>query len=80
MRTVQTGANSVSLNLWEIDDSWFSAKAHVANFVVMTGPGDWRDNPAAAPMLHSFGRPARVYVLPAYTVLVWNHNLLSGVS
>jgi hypothetical protein len=80
VRTVQTGGQSVSLNLWEIDGSWFSAKAHVANFVVMPGPGDWRDNPAADPMLHSFGRPVHVYVLPAYTVLVWNHNLLSGVS
>jgi hypothetical protein len=80
VRTVQTGGKSVSLNLWEIDRSWFSAKAHVANFVVMPGPGDWRDNPAAYPMLHTFGRPAHVYVLPAYTVLVWNHNLLPGVS
>jgi hypothetical protein len=80
VRTVQTGGKSVSLNLWEIDRSWFSAKAHVANFVVMPGPGDWRDNPAAYPMLHSFGRPVHVYVLPAYTVLVWKHNLLAGVS
>jgi hypothetical protein len=80
VRTVQTGGKSVSLNLWEIDRSWFSAKAHVANFVVMPGPGDWRDNPAAYPMLHSFGRPAHVYVLPTYTVRVWNHNLLPGVS
>jgi hypothetical protein len=80
VRTVQTGGKSVSLNLWEIDRSWFSAKTHVANFVVMPGPGDWRDNPAAYPMLHTFGRPVRVYVLPAYTVLVWNHNLLPGVS
>jgi hypothetical protein len=80
VRTVQTGGKSVSLNLWEIDRGWFSAKTHVANFVVMPGPGDWRDNPAASPMLHAFGRPVHVYVLPAYTVLVWNHNLLPGVS
>jgi uncharacterized membrane protein len=80
VRTVQTGGTRVSLNLWEIDGTWFSAKAHDANFVVMPGPGDWRDNPAAYPMLHSFGRPTQVYVLPTYTVLVWNHNLLSGVS
>ncbi len=80
VRTVQTGGTSVSLNLWETDRSWFSATAHVANFVVMPGPGAWRDNPAAYPMLHSFGRPARVYVLPTYTVLVWNHNLLPGMS
>jgi hypothetical protein len=46
----------------------------------MPGPGDWRDNPAASPMLHTFGRPVHIYVLPAYTVLVWNHNLLPGVS
>jgi hypothetical protein len=80
VRTVQTGGTRVSLNLWEIDGTWFSAKAHDANFVVMPGPGVWRDNPAAYPMLHNFGRPTQVYVLPTYTVLVWNHNLLSGVS
>jgi hypothetical protein len=27
--------------------------------------------------VQSFGEPARVYVLPAYTVLVWNRNVLS---
>jgi hypothetical protein len=76
VRTVQTAGTSVSPSLWEIDFSWFSATAHDANFVVMPGPGVWRDNPAAYPVLHTFGHPARVYVLPDYTVLVWNHNLL----
>ncbi len=80
VRTVQTGGKTVSPNLWEIDLRWYSAKAHVANFVVMPGPGVWRDNPAAYPMLHSFGKPAHVYVLPDYTVLVWNHNLLSQLT
>jgi hypothetical protein len=80
VRTVQTGATSVSPNLWEVDLGWLSARRHVANFVVMPGPGDWRQNPAASPMLRRFGRPARVYVLPAYTVLVWNRNLLSQLS
>jgi hypothetical protein len=46
----------------------------------MPGPGDWRQNPAGDPIVHSFGRPARVYVLPDYTVLVWNRNLLSRLE
>jgi hypothetical protein len=80
LRTVQTGGTSVLPNLWEIDLSWYSARAHTANFVVLPGPGVWQDNPAADPMLHRFGRPAKVYVLPDYFVLVWNHNLLSGLG
>ncbi|MGB6455821.1 MAG: hypothetical protein WBH47_15190 [Streptosporangiaceae bacterium] len=79
VRTVQTAGTSVSPNLWEIDLRWYSGQAHVANFVVMPGPGDWRQNPATGPVLHSFGRPARVFVLPDYTVLVWNHNVLSAL-
>jgi hypothetical protein len=77
VRTVQTSGNSVMRNLWEVDVRWYSASQHVANFVVMPGPGDWRQNPAGGPIVQSFGEPARVYVLPAYTVLVWNRNVLS---
>jgi hypothetical protein len=80
VRTVQAAGTTVSPNLWEVDLRWLSARAHAANFVVMPGPGAWRQNPAAYPIVHSFGRPARVYVLPDYTVLVWNSNVLSKLS
>jgi hypothetical protein len=80
VRTVQTGGTTVSPNLWEVDLRWLSAREHVANFVVLPGPGAWRQNPAASPILHSFGRPARVYVLPDYTVLVWKSNVLSKLG
>jgi hypothetical protein len=80
VRTVQTSSNSVTPNLWEVDLQWYSARQQVANFVVMPGPGAWRQNPAGGPIVDSFGQPARVYVLPAYTVLVWNRNVLSGLG
>lgn len=80
VRTVQTGKTTVAPNRWEIDVGWYSARKLSANFVVIPGPGVWQDNPAGHPLLHSFGRPDRVYVLPTYTVLVWNHNILSQLS
>ncbi|MGH3300314.1 MAG: hypothetical protein ACRDOK_01315 [Streptosporangiaceae bacterium] len=80
VRTVQTAGTSVSPNLWEIDLGWYSARRHAANFVVMPGPGAWRHNPAAGPIVRSFGRPAWVYVLPDYTVLVWTRNVLSRLG
>jgi hypothetical protein len=31
-------------------------------------------------VLHSFGKPAKVFVLPGYSVLVWNRNLLTALG
>jgi hypothetical protein len=82
LRYVQTSGNSVTPSPWEIDFSWYSPRAHVAGFVVLpeSGTGSWRQLPGAGAFVHSFGRPARVYVVPDYTVLVWNRNLLSGLT
>lgn len=80
VRTIQTSGRSVQPNPWEINLSWYSARTHSANFVIMTGPGDWRQNPAAYAIVKSFGQPVSVYVLPAYTVLVWHRNLLPLLS
>jgi hypothetical protein len=82
LRYVQTSGNSVTPSPWEIDFSWYSPRAHVAGFVALpeSGPGSWRQLPGAGAFVHNFGRPARVYVLPDYTVLVWNRNLLLGAG
>jgi hypothetical protein len=66
-------------HLWECEPSWYSPAAHVANFVALPsyGPGPWGRAPSAVAMVTTFGQPAQVYLLPDYTVLVWNYNLLT---
>jgi hypothetical protein len=82
LRYVQTSGNSVTPSKWEIDLGWYSPRAHVAGFAVLprSAPGPWRGLPGAGAFVASFGRPARVYVLPDYAVLVWNSNVLSKVG
>jgi len=66
-------------HLWEAEPSWYSPAAHLANFVALPsyGPGPWQRAPFALAMVTTFGQPAQVYLLPDYTVLVWNYNLLT---
>jgi hypothetical protein len=68
--------------LWEAEPSWYSARSHVANFVVLpsSGPGPWIMAPSAQAMVAAFGQPARVYFLADYTVLVWSSNLLAKLG
>jgi hypothetical protein len=82
VRTVQINGQSVAPNKWEINGNWYSARSHVANFVVLprSGSGSWRQEPGAGAIVHSFGRPAQVYQLPAYTVLVWRSNVLTRIA
>jgi len=82
VRTVQINGQRVAPNLWEINLNWYSASSHVANFVVLprSGSGSWRQEPGAGAIVHSFGRPVQVYELPAYTVLVWHSNVLTGIA
>ena len=68
--------------LWECEPSWYSPTAHLANFVALPsyGPGPWQRAPSALAMVTTFGQPAQVYLLPGYTVLVWNYNLLTRLQ
>jgi hypothetical protein len=82
LRYVQTTGNGVAPSPWEINLSWYSPRTHVAGFLVLpqAGPGSWRQQPGAGAVVHSFGRPAHVYALPDYTVLVWNSNVLARLA
>jgi len=61
---------------WETKASWYDPASYRADFVITS--------PRGAPDLHVpesllitwFGRPARIYDVPPYTVTVWNKNLL----
>jgi len=54
----------------------FDASDHTASFFISV-PGEWV-TPAMARA--AFGPPARVYHFQAYTIMVWNKNLLSHLG
>ena len=82
VRGVQATGSGVQLSLWEIDRSWYSPRANVANFAVLPrfGHESWRQTSDGGALVHAFGRPLHVYTLPGYTVLVWHGNLLTKVG
>lgn len=78
VRAVSSG-DYLWVDRWETDTRWYSPSEHLANFVVMPSNGSpWRMAPSAPGMLKAFGEPAEVYLLPHYTVLVWDSNLLAS--
>ncbi len=81
VRAIQTGRQAVPY-LWEAEPSWYSAAAHLANFVVLPSVGRSPGTlpPTAGSVLRLFGQPATVYFLADYTVLVWNTNLLGKLA
>jgi hypothetical protein len=82
VRQVMVAGAGLQPNPWEIDLHWYSPGASVANFAVLdsSAPVSWRQTPDGGAFVHVFGRPARVYALPGYTVLVWDRNLLTGLG
>ena len=66
---VRALSSGLKQDLWMVDEAWYDPGSH-----------DARAGPQAAwpPGLISrvFGKPAHVYHVGPYTVMVWNHNLL----
>jgi hypothetical protein len=82
VRTVRVVGDGLWPDPWEINRHWYSPRANVATFAVLPGSGSasWRQTPDGGALMHAFGRPLRVYVLPGYSVLVWNRNLLAALG
>jgi len=82
VRAFRAGPGSAWAEVWEAKPGWYSAAQHVASFVVVPsyGPGPGVDAPSVATVVHAFGQPARVYLLPQYTVMVWTSNLLARLG
>jgi hypothetical protein len=58
---------------------WYDTADNTADFVVLApGDGEFAPFTDQAPILATFGRPARTYHFEQYTILVWPHrNLLT---
>jgi hypothetical protein len=76
MGSVKLTGRGLSPWHWNEDMRIFNASHHTANFL-LTVPGE-QVTPARAHA--AFGPPARVYHFKAYTIMVWNKNLLSQLG
>ena len=62
---------------WETDRDQYDPAQHSATFVVAGGPATDLPQPGMAQAaIRTFGRPAKVYRVGQYTVLVWQENIL----
>jgi hypothetical protein len=88
--TVETGGQvqvravvrpTLARDLWLAKPAWYDPAGQQANFVVFnTTPGYLYWGPRARARAEQlFGRPARVYNIGLFTVLVWDKNLLPEV-
>jgi hypothetical protein len=72
LRVVHVGATSLGDSHFEVNYEWYDASRYYANFVV-ANPG--QKLPAAL-VERYFGKPAKIYQVQGWTILVYRTNLL----
>jgi hypothetical protein len=73
------GTSTMGPYLWLAKPSWYDPAAQQANFVVLDSTRSYLYWEPRAVIAKYFGRPAREYHLGAFTVMVWDRNLLSAI-
>jgi hypothetical protein len=71
LRVIHVGATSLGDSHYEVNSQWYDASHEYADFVV-ANPGQ-KLPPALVERY--FGKPARIYQLPGWTILVYRRNL-----
>jgi hypothetical protein len=81
IRTVSSSRGRLTPSTLESKAQWYDPARSSANFVVLfPGVAGYPGYTSERAVLATFGPPARTYHVGAYTVLVWNRNLLAGLS
>jgi hypothetical protein len=81
IRQVKTNGGLLIPSAYEAKADWYDPHRNTANFVVLfPGAGRYPGFTQEQAVLATFGKPARTYHVGAYTVLVWNHNLLTELG
>ncbi len=75
VRPIRTLHGEILLTHWNAVDSWYDPALHDARFVIFRR---CQGCLSMAGLRTAFGRPAHVYRVVNYLVLVWNKNLLRG--
>jgi hypothetical protein len=66
---------------WQAKQAWYDPAANTANFLISVGTAErWQDQLLIQEMEARAGRPDHVYQVGAYSVAVWNVNLLARLS
>ena len=81
IRLVNTSRRGLLPSSFEGKAEWYDPRRNTANFVVLfPGVAEYLGFTQEQPVLALFGKPARTYHVGAYTVLVWDKNLLRELS
>ncbi len=71
---------TMQADLWMANETWYDPQTHYANFIVVDSqPGYFSFWDPHQLIKKYFGKPARIYRLGPYTVLVWHKNLLLSI-
>ncbi|HEX6527992.1 MAG TPA: hypothetical protein VF070_49415 [Streptosporangiaceae bacterium] len=66
---------------WQAKQAWYDPATQDASFVIsVPPPARWQDQAVIQEMEAQAGRPAQVYQVGAYSVAVWNVNLLARLG
>jgi hypothetical protein len=73
----KTAGSLVRRDEWESTEDWYNPRLHSANFIVqLVKPNGLPAFLPLASVVNTFGRPAQVYLVGPYRILVWHRNLL----
>jgi hypothetical protein len=73
----KTPGSMVRRDEWESTEDWYDPRLHYANFIVqLVKPNGLPAFLPLASVANTFGRPAQVYLVGPYRILVWHRNLL----
>jgi hypothetical protein len=78
IRLVKVSGGRLIPGTYESKTDWYDPRRNTANFVVLSpGIPHYPGFTQEQAVLATFGTPARTYHVGAYTILVWNKNLLT---
>ena len=81
IRLVKVSGGRLIPGAYESKADWYDPDRNTANFVVLTpGATGYPGLTQGQAVLATFGPPAQTYHLGSYTILVWNHNLLTELG
>jgi hypothetical protein len=81
IRLVAPDGTRLAPDFYESKAPWYDPPLHTANFVVLfRGIAGYPGFTSARAALATFGKPARIYDVGPYRVLIWNKNLLGEIS
>ena len=81
IRQVKTHDGRLIASAYEAKADWYDPHRYSADFVVLfPGAGRYPGFTDERAVLATFGKPARTYHVGAYTILVWNRNLLTELG